>query len=323
MVLNWTWPLFRIFGIRVSMHWMLALLTGIYLVQALSTGSGEVILVVAVACLVLAASVLFHELAHCWMAIRRGGSADEIVLGPLGGVSYVGHTGSTADEIAIAGVGPLSNFLLAGAAFGGFALTGAAWDWSLLNPFGGWLPTGFTLAQVMLLNAGWINLSLGLFNLLVPAYPLDGGRILYAFLTARHGRARGAEISAAISLPVGLAIAIWGFATWQILLAVIGVAVLFDALQLRRLAKMGELDAHPAFSGPEFDPAPERTRKPGFFSRWRARRAEARRRREAGRLEEEQQRVDAVLEKVSRDGIGSLSSSERRILEEASKRRRG
>ncbi len=299
---------------------MLLLVLGIYLV--LGSGGGWLDLgLTALILLVYVLSILFHELAHCWMAIRLGAGADEIVLGPLGGVSYVGHSPSYRTEVLIAGVGPVSNFLLTGLCLGALVLTGAPWRWGYLNPLGGWSPVDLTIAQRVLLQVALINETLGLFNLLVPAYPLDGGRILYAVLSARHGRTRGAEIATAIAMPIGLLIAIWGFARWNILLGIIGVSVVFDAWQLRRLARMGELDAHPAFAtGPEYEYMPERQRRPGFLARWREGRARRRVLRESARQEELRGRVDAILEKVSREGIGSLSADERRILDEASRR---
>lgn len=275
---------------------------------------------------ILFATILFHELAHCWMAIRVGAGAEEILLWPLGGLAYVGQTGSPHDEIKVAGAGPLSNFALGAACLGALLLTGAPWDWNHLNPFAPWweLPT---LTQTFLVHAMRINLILGTFNLCVPAYPLDGGRILFAWLTIRYGRARAAVTTARIALVVGAAMAVWGLAQNDLTLILIGVWVLVEAFQVLRLVRLGEMESHPAFGNapPEFNAMPdaeERTRRPGFFARRRARLEQERADHEALEARDLDLKVDAVLAKVSREGIGSLSPEERRILQRASERNR-
>lgn len=272
----------------------------------------------------LVATTLVHELAHCLAARAAGGHAEEILLWPLGGLSYVGHRGTPREDIRVAAAGPLVHVPLAGLAAAALALAGF-WDWGLLNPLGAWAPFGPFREHF------WVNLAVGilklqevlfLFNLLVPAYPLDGGRILANLLVLRHGRERAAVLLSFVSMPVGMVLLLWGLLQRNFLLAFTGVWVVFEALQIRRLARLGEIQAHPMFAeASEFDymqESPSR-RRPGWLARWRERRARRRRERE----ERERAEVDSILEKVSRQGIGSLSRRERRILEEASRRRRG
>ena len=258
------------------------------------------------------------------MARRRGGHAEEILLWPLGGLAYVGHSGSPRDELKVAGIGPISSFLFGGICLGFLFGSGASWNWEYVNPFGTWwFPSPVNDAQNYLIHGFRLNIYLGLFNLLLPAYPLDGGRVLFAFLTLRHGRRRAAELTSMIAIPIGVALAVWGVAQSELYLILIGAWVLIESFQLRWLIKVGELDSHPGFGQiSEFEYIPERPRRKGWFSRWRERRAA---RREARRLAEDvmlRERVDLVLEKVTREGIGSLSPEERRILEEASRRSR-
>jgi Zn-dependent protease len=321
--MSWTFPLFRIFGIRVRMHWLMAVMMAVYIVQGSQDGTAGMVWMVGVMA-ILFVSILFHELAHCWMAIRLGGSADQIMIWPLGGLAFVSHSGSPTHEIKVSGIGPLSTFLLAGVALGILLLTGAPWQWVYLNPFEAWWFPNMSTAQSYLVAAARLNLILGLFNLCVPVYPLDGGKVLMAFFTLRYGRPRAAELIAIISIPVGLAMAVFGFAMREIFLGLIGVWVLYESFQIRKLARMGELHAHPMFgSGSEFEYMPERPRKKGWFARWRERRARARTVREIEEADRERQEVDAILEKVSRQGIGSLTPAERKILDRASRRGRG
>ena len=129
------------------------------------------------------ASLLAHELAHAVVARRHGLSVPGIVLWLFGGMAQIeGDSPDAGSEFRMAVVGPLTSFLVAGLA------AGAAWTLSWL----GVLP----LAVAAL---GWlagINLLLGAFNLL-PAFPLDGGRVLRAILWRRSGNRQRATLSAA------------------------------------------------------------------------------------------------------------------------------
>ncbi len=107
------------------------------------------------------ASILFHELAHAWVARRNGIPVLSITLYIFGGIAQIGGKPKTASaEFRIAAVGPLSSLVLAAIFYGlnrGFA------DRGYFGASSEWL--------------AYINLILALFNLL-PGYPLDGGRIL-------------------------------------------------------------------------------------------------------------------------------------------------
>jgi hypothetical protein len=131
-------------------------------------------------------------------------------------------------------------------------------------------------------------------------------------------------MTSTIAIPIGAALAILGFAQQELLLGFIGVSVLFEAFQLRNLARSGNLDAHPGYQGPsrEYDYRPERARKKGWWGRWKDKRAREAMLKDIKRESDSRAEVDAVLEKVSREGIGSLSPAERAVLEEASRRSR-
>ncbi|WP_330300649.1 site-2 protease family protein [Streptomyces sp. NBC_00503] len=130
------------------------------------------------------ASLLAHELAHAVVARRNNVAVDDIVLWLLGGVARLRSEASTpAAELRIAGVGPLVSLCLGGC----FAL--AAW---LVDS-----AVGPGLASEALVWLAVINLLLAVFNS-VPAAPLDGGRLLRAFLWWRTGdRARATAGAAA------------------------------------------------------------------------------------------------------------------------------
>jgi Zn-dependent protease len=181
----------RIFGIEVGVHWSL-LVIGVLLVGSLAGGvlpatapdaRGSYFAAAVLAVGFFFASILAHELAHSIVARRRGQQVNGITLWLLGGVSELGTEAKNArDELHVAIAGPGTSFALA-AIFGALAL---AFD---------------TVARHTLLPtvAGWlavVNLILAVFNLL-PGAPLDGGRVLAAWLWKRNGDRRRSQITAA------------------------------------------------------------------------------------------------------------------------------
>ena len=117
--------------------------------------------------------VALHELGHSLVARTRGARVVEILLMPLGGVSRMENLPERpADELAIAAAGPAVSLGIAAVA----ALVATATHASLWPPD---LMGGSLAGRLM-----WINVMLGAFNLL-PAFPLDGGRVLRALLHER------------------------------------------------------------------------------------------------------------------------------------------
>lgn len=182
----------RFFGIPVGLSWsvliiaaVLTLSLGTALLPASAPGaSGAAYFVAAaVAAVLFFASLLAHELAHAVVARRNGVRVEGITLWLLGGVARLGSEAKSAGaELRIAAVGPAASFALA-AGFGATAFVADA----LLLP------------ALVVAVFGWlalINAVLGAFNLL-PAAPLDGGRILAGALWAGHGDPHRARVTAA------------------------------------------------------------------------------------------------------------------------------
>jgi Zn-dependent protease len=210
-------------GIRVGVHWSVLLIFGLLLV-GLSTGSfpllypgySPAVYVAAggIAAVVFFGSLLAHELAHAIVARREGVGVQGITLWLLGGVATLeGDARTPAADLRIAAAGPLVSIAL-GLLFGalaGIVATGA----------------GNGLVQGVL---GWlalINLLLAGFNL-IPAAPLDGGRILRAVLWRRHGdRLEAAATAARAGRRFGLLLVLGGLA---LVVLVPGVGGLWLAL---------------------------------------------------------------------------------------------
>jgi Zn-dependent protease/CBS domain-containing protein len=180
----------RILGIRVGLNWSLLLVflliawslaNGLFRGETAGQSDAAYWIAGVVAAILFLASLLGHELAHAVVAQRLGVRVEGITLWLFGGVARLGGgANSPRSEIAITIVGPLTSlilgglFLVLGQVFGGTS--------SLAGTTAAWL--------------GRINLILGVFNLL-PAFPLDGGRILRALLWLRRGDIVRATVVAA------------------------------------------------------------------------------------------------------------------------------
>jgi Zn-dependent protease len=172
-----------VFGIRIGVDfsWFVVLfliiwsLSGYY--EDVAPGSNSFVLAVASA-LLFFLSILLHELGHAWVAIRNGIPIQGIDLWMFGGVAKLGKdTDSPGVEFRVAVAGPVVTVLIAAICFGLAALvsgTSEAVDSSRFEEVG---VTGATTAVLGYLTS--INILLLLFNL-IPAFPLDGGRIARA-----------------------------------------------------------------------------------------------------------------------------------------------
>ena len=210
-----SFSLVRVAGIDIRVHVTFFLL--VLLFAAASSGPGGPGVVGGLLWLAAIFScVVVHELAHSVVARRRGAVVHEIVLLPIGGVSKLENLPETpADEFAIAAVGPAASFALAAVA--------AVLCVLLRQPL---FPVDFA-GGPFLARLAWLNLILGGFNLL-PAFPLDGGRVLRSMLERRydlegatHRAARIGRVLALTMMAVGLFVDFW--------LLLIGIFVYFGA----------------------------------------------------------------------------------------------
>lgn len=170
----------RIFGIEISIDpsWLVIffLFGWSFYAQfeaAFADASRLQLLVTAgVTALAFFGSVLLHEVSHSVMARRLGIPVEGITLFLFGGVSKLKmEAPRPRDEFLVAVVGPLTSIAIAGV------------FWAVVNLGDGFLSP---LALQAVGSLGWLNLLLGVFNLL-PGFPLDGGRVLRSVLWARSG----------------------------------------------------------------------------------------------------------------------------------------
>jgi Zn-dependent protease len=208
-------PIGRVVGVPIRLHWTFFLL--IAFVAIVDRSAGAVAVAAGLIWIVaLFTSVVVHEVAHCVVARRHGATVLDIVLFPLGGMSRVDAMPTEPrDEMAIAVVGPLVSLALGLALLGTGALTGAHV----------WPPTLFVGSWWARL--GWLNLLLGAFNLL-PALPMDGGRVLRAGLARHRSNLEATVLAARVARYLGVGMVVVGF-FYDIWLILIGLFVLLGA----------------------------------------------------------------------------------------------
>lgn len=176
-------------------------------------------LVVSVA---LFAGVLLHELGHALTALRYGARVRAITLMVLGGVTEIEHPDATARQRFWTALnGPLVSVAVG---LGALALTRVP---------------GLPLDAVVVgLIVGLLNLVIAVFNLL-PAFPLDGGRVLGAVLERWLTPDRAVDVVAALGRVVAIGLVVWGVAVHGLMLVLIGAFVFFGAGAERRARRQG------------------------------------------------------------------------------------
>ncbi len=217
-------PLGRIAGFSMNVHWSVLVILWLFTWSLATTlpgaakGYSPPVYWLAGACgaLVLLASLLAHELAHAVVARRSGVAVESVTLWLFGGVTRLGGEPKTPKaDFRIAFAGPATSLVLS-ATFGALAVALA-----------------IVQTPAIVVSVAWwlaaINLLLGLFNLL-PGAPLDGGRLVRAYLWRRHGdivragigAARAGRVVALILIMLGLAEFVAGGLVGGVWLAFIG-----------------------------------------------------------------------------------------------------
>jgi len=191
----------RLAGIGVYVHWSFWILPVWILLSTVSNGSGwaaglsAVIFVFAIfGCVVL------HELGHALMARHYRIGTRDITLYPIGGVASLERMPTRPSrELAIALAGPAVNVAIAGALFAGAVLTGPD----------DLVPVGDVFGGSFLSSLMWVNVALAVFNLL-PAFPMDGGRVLRAFLAMQMPYVKATTIAARVGQVVAILLGVLG-----------------------------------------------------------------------------------------------------------------
>ncbi len=198
-----SWNLGRIAGISVNVHGTFLILLGFIVLSRLFSGGATYAALELTSVVALFGVVVLHELGHALAARQYGIGTRDITLYPIGGVARLERMPERpSQEFVVALAGPAVNFVLAAGAYGLMALPAAG--------ISAWLVQRFML----------INIVLGVFNLL-PAFPMDGGRVLRAFLALTHDSLRATHIAEKVGrfIAVGLAVLALQFNLMLLLIA--------------------------------------------------------------------------------------------------------
>jgi Zn-dependent protease len=218
----------RIAGIPIRANLLLGYLLAFWAIMGASRGKAELTLTLIVLSMGL---LLLHELGHALVARRFGLQVVDIVLWPLGGMARISDFPADArTEAWVAAAGPLVNLTLAALAAPLVLLTGGSGAFEL-SPGGGLgiSPNSGGILSLFVV----INLAFGLINLL-PAFPMDGGRLLRSFL-ARGGRDWVAATDRATSVGsvIAWAMIVLFIARGEWLLSLLGFFILFAGVKER------------------------------------------------------------------------------------------
>jgi Zn-dependent protease len=310
-------PLFTAFGIRVRAHASMFVYAVMTLLLGLGSGFAWQDRVQSVT--LLFAIVLLHEFGHCFAARWVGGSANDIVMHPLGGLAMASPPRRPLPTFITVAGGPAVNVIIC-------ILAGA-----LLWTLSGWLPWNlFGFTKPIRGFSSWIDIwrygywiyqiswTLLCFNLL-PIFPLDGGQMLQTMLWPKFGYFKSMLFSCTTGMVCAIVGAMVALATLNIGLAILAALGFWYCLQLRRnLLAMGPeeyADTTDYSAAYEIDPRPRESKRSVAKA---AKRAAKLAREEAS----EQEQIDAILAKVSAHGMQSLSYFEKRALKKATENQR-
>lgn len=218
--MRWSLKLGTVAGIKIYMHWTFLILLGwVFFLHFGPSRDLWLALQGVVFILALFGCVVLHELGHALTAKRYQIRTRDITLLPIGGVARLERMPrDPRQELWVALAGPAVNVVIAALLFAALALSGSAVGSDALVPGGGfWV-------QLM-----WVNLFLVAFNML-PAFPMDGGRVLRALLARKLDYARATVVAARIGQAMAVVFGLAGlFVAGNPFLLLIALFVFFGA----------------------------------------------------------------------------------------------
>jgi Zn-dependent protease len=209
----------KVLGVPVRMHFTFLLL--LVFLLFIGVGGQQSGAVTALYVLALFGSVLLHELGHALVARRYGIRTLEIVMFPIGGIARQERQPKPREEFWIALAGPAVNAFIAAGLLGWLFATEGWQEVALLRE-----PTDANLAERLAIG----NLLLCAFNLL-PAYPMDGGRILRSALALRRPEEEATRIAAGAGRALAVAMGMAGLLMSNFMLVFVALFVYLGAAQ--------------------------------------------------------------------------------------------
>lgn len=220
--MSWSWRLGRVAGIPIYVHWTFLILIGWIVFAHWRAGHDAATILAGVGfVIVLFGCVVLHELGHALAARRYGVPTADITLLPIGGVARLQRMPEKpGEELVVAIAGPAVNL----------AIVVALWLVGVRPPIVSVDDAGnpSIVRETFLSNLMTVNLTLMIFNL-IPAFPMDGGRILRALLAMRLDYARATRIAASVGQMAAIAFGFIGLTSNAPMLLLIALFVWIGA----------------------------------------------------------------------------------------------
>jgi Zn-dependent protease len=215
-MLGWSINLFRVFGIQLAVHGSFFLLLAFYGYKGWQN-AGPIGAAWAMGLIILFfCCVVMHELGHSLTAMRYGIRVPRILLLPIGGMAEMESIPrKPSAEFFITIMGPAVNFAIV------IVLLPFVWN-TLWLPEDAYVPPG----EMLLLELGLANLIMGVFNML-PVFPMDGGRILRAFLATQMDYLRATYWAAMVTKIIAPLLALVAFYNEWPLLGILFIFIWF------------------------------------------------------------------------------------------------
>ncbi len=318
--LGWALTVGRVWGITVRLHLFFLVYVVAQLLWSIPRSHGG-IGYMALAMGGLFVIVLLHEFGHCFACRKVGGEADDILLWPLGGLASCAPPHNWSAHFATAAGGPAVNVAIFPLTTLGLLAAGKAGA-ILFNPFDPLIAVG-TLDSWWVVGVWWahyLNLLILAFNVLLPMFPMDGGRLMHALLWRRSSYRQATETTVLVGLVTAGVVGVIAIVSEETLLLAIAI---FGGLMCWRERQVIRADADLTYA-----PEAGTVGSAGFMATMEEespaqRRARERRQREREREAKEQAEEDRILAKIAAQGMQSLTRAEKRVLKKATERRRG
>ena len=217
--MTWSFRIARIAGTDVKVHFTFLLLVAWWAMSGYQEGGTPGAIHATILLLSLFTCVILHEFGHILMARRFGVRTPDVILLPIGGVARLERIpDKPREELLIALAGPFVTLVLAAVFYGWLVLTGQ----SITTPSNELAHAPLAVALLVM------NVILLVFNL-IPAFPMDGGRVLRALLASKLGFVKATRIAASIGQGLAIPAGIYGLFKPEPMLVLIALFVFLGA----------------------------------------------------------------------------------------------